>query len=54
MTYEAAMTQVLARSEIQIKTDNAGRPFAQYYSRRAGRWIRVAMADAQIALAAQA
>ena len=53
MTYETARTNILARSEIQIKTDKKGREFAQYFSRAAHRWIRIGTDEARIALAAQ-
>lgn len=53
MTYEQAFANILARSTIQIRSDKAGREFAQYYSMRAGRWIRCPIADAKIALASQ-
>jgi hypothetical protein len=53
MTHTEAMARVLARSEIQIKTDKAGRQFAQYFCRPANRWIRVGLVEAQFALAQQ-
>jgi len=53
MTYETARTAILARSEIQIKTDKKGREFAQYFSRAAHRWIRIGTDEARMALAAQ-
>lgn len=53
MTYEQALANILARSEIQIRTDKKGREFAQYYSMKAMRWIRCPIADAKIALASQ-
>lgn len=43
----------IIRSEIQIKADRKGRPFAQYFSRAAHRWIRISMTDAKVALAMQ-
>lgn len=53
MTVAQAFANVLARSEIKISTDRKGREFAQYYSRAARRWIRVNLAEAKIAQAAQ-
>lgn len=54
MTLEQAQANVLARSTIQVRTDKAGREFAQYWSMRAARWIRCGINEAKIALAAQA
>lgn len=53
MTYETARANILARSEIKISADKKGRSFAQYYSRGARRWIRISMAEAEVAMAAQ-
>lgn len=53
LTLEQAQANILARSEIQIRTDKKGREFAQYYCRRAMRWIRCGLDAAKIAKAAQ-
>jgi hypothetical protein len=53
-TIEQVQAAILARSTIEIRTDKKGREFAQYYCRRAMRWIRCSLDAAKIAVAAQA
>lgn len=44
----------LSNLAIEIRTDRAGREFAQYWSMGAMRWIRMGLADAKLELAGRA
>lgn len=41
----------LSNLAIEVRTDRAGREFAQYWSMKAMRWIRMSLAEAKLELA---
>lgn len=52
MTAAQAHLNVLARSDIQLRSDRKGREYAVFWSRHTG-WTRCNMTDAKLILAAR-
>lgn len=48
-SHAEVQARILARSDIQIRTDRKGRKLAQYWSGPAMRWIRCGVAEAKLA-----